>query len=106
MHQFPKLISIRRRRDLRPLFMSRTISTSANHDWSSQSSANNITILDCVVVSQFRSASRRRNVRVVTTDIEKISFSTSKLPSEIAKHVEVKSSILVMLSSNDAFASQ
>lgn len=46
------------------------------------------------------------DVWVPTVHIENISLSTSKLPSEVDEHVEMKSKISVQLSRNDAFSSQ
>ncbi|AGS12484.1 putative V3 protein [Hypericum japonicum associated circular DNA virus] len=105
MDQSPKLVSILRLRNSRPLISRRPISHSAL-DWPLQPSCDNISILDCVVVSLRRCSFNRCKVWVPTVHIEYVSLSTSKLPSEVREHVKMKSSILVMLSSNDTFSSQ
>lgn len=106
MHQSPKLVSIRRTRNLSPLRYRRLISSSADWLRSREPPADDVTILDRIVVSLFRCSSRRLNVWVETSHIEYINFSTSKLPSEVAKAMEVNSSILVSLSRNDALPSK
>lgn len=106
MNQFPKMFSIACIRDFSPRSPILRNSFCARLLGSFESPANDVTILDRIVVASPWSSMRRLDVWVTTVDIKDISPSASELPSEIDEAMEVNTSIRVYFSADDALSSQ
>lgn len=106
MNQFPKMFSITCIRDFSPRIPIFLNSCCARLLGSFEPPANDITILDRIVVTSPRSSIRWRDVWVTTLDIKDISSSASELPSEIDEAMEMNTSIRVYFSADDALSSQ
>jgi len=106
VNQFPKMFSITCIRDLRPDSPILLNSFCARLIGSFEPPTNDVTILDRIIVASPRSSKRSLDVRVTTVDIKDISSSACELPSEIDEAMEMKTSILVYFSADDALSSQ
>lgn len=105
MAKSPKVFDCVCQEDRIPLSISRASAASALVVGALESSCDNVTILDRVVVALLRSSPRLLNVRVAASHIENRSRSRAELSAEIDESVQMNSSILVQLSANDALSS-